>query len=141
MTGDFLKKKLEDAGFTALQVAELIGISPQNLNNKFNSSTVKVDFLIKIASAVNKSVYFFLDGLEDFSEDDRRNQNKTVDDKKKRDPLISLLSEEVSHKIKQDLKEDLEKIDYIYNALTKAELLQEIKRMTETILEKKQNAR
>ena len=62
MTGEFLRKKVENAGFQSNALAELLGISPQNLNNKYNSSSIKVEFLVLVAKSINKSIYYFLEG-------------------------------------------------------------------------------
>lgn len=60
MSGDEVKKILENNGFQLNEVAEKIGISPQNLNNWLNVQDIKTGSLSKIATAINKSVYFFL---------------------------------------------------------------------------------
>lgn len=62
MTGRDLKYKLEQAGYSLVEIASLIGISPQNLQNKLNSKDVKIGFLQNLAKAINKSIYYFIEG-------------------------------------------------------------------------------
>jgi len=63
MKGDFLKKKIEDTGITAAEVAAALGITPQNLNSKFKSDTVKVDLLLDVARFLDKDLDYFLHDL------------------------------------------------------------------------------
>lgn len=68
MTGKDLKNKLELMGIPLRQVAELLCISEQNLQNKMSSADIKVSFLCKISKVLHKSIYYFLDG-QDFYEE------------------------------------------------------------------------
>ncbi|KAA6339738.1 hypothetical protein EZS27_012336 [termite gut metagenome] len=61
MTGKDLKTKLELTGIPFRKIAELLGISEQNLQNKMSSADIKISFLYKISKALNKSIYFFLE--------------------------------------------------------------------------------
>jgi phage repressor protein C with HTH and peptisase S24 domain len=60
LTGREVKYKLELAGYSLVNIASLIGISPQNLQNKLRSSDVKIGFLQDLAKAINRSVYYFI---------------------------------------------------------------------------------
>lgn len=68
MTGKDLKSKLENIGIPLRQVAEKMGISEQNLQNKMSSADIKVSFLCKLSKALHKSIYFFLDGQDFYTE-------------------------------------------------------------------------
>lgn len=61
MSGDDVRKVLEENDFQLSEIAEKLNISPQNLNNWLNVKDIKVSTLEKIASAINKSIYFFFD--------------------------------------------------------------------------------
>lgn len=68
MTGKELKNKLELTGIPFRQVADALGISEQNLQNKMSSADIKVSFLCKISKVLHKSIYFFLDGQDFYDE-------------------------------------------------------------------------
>lgn len=61
MSGDDVRKVLEENAFQLNEIAEKLNISPQNLNNWLNVKDIKVSTLEKIALAINKSVYFFFE--------------------------------------------------------------------------------
>ncbi|MBC8643836.1 hypothetical protein H9W95_06695 [Flavobacterium lindanitolerans] len=44
------------------EVAKRLNISPQNLQNRFKSKEITLDFLIEVSKAVNASVYYFIKG-------------------------------------------------------------------------------
>lgn len=69
MTGKDLKAKLELIGISLRQVAEVLGISEQNLQNKLSAADIKVSFLCKLSLELHKSIYFFLDGQEFYQEE------------------------------------------------------------------------
>lgn len=69
MTGKDLKNKLELTGMPFRQIAEALGISEQNLQNKMSSADIKVSFLCKISKVLHKSVYFLLEGQDYYIED------------------------------------------------------------------------
>lgn len=64
MNGDFLRKKIDDAGFQLVDVANYLNISPQALQSKLRSKDIGVSFLIDIANAINKNVYYFFEANE-----------------------------------------------------------------------------
>ncbi len=64
MTGEFLKEKIKSSGFQQVEVASKLGISPQSLESKLKSKDIKVSFLLKVAKAINQSIYYFLDELD-----------------------------------------------------------------------------
>ena len=64
MTGEFLKMKIKMSGYQQVEVAESLGISPQALESKLKSQDVKVSFLLQVANAINKNVYYFFDDLQ-----------------------------------------------------------------------------
>lgn len=80
MTGLELRHKIEQAGYSLTDIASLIGISPQNLQNKLNNQDVKVGFLKDLAKAINKSIYYFLEA-------DEKNVNLNVN------PIVNLIGQ------------------------------------------------
>lgn len=78
MTGKDLKKKLELTGIPLRQIADALGISEQNLQNKMSSADIKVSFLCKISKALHKSIYFLLDGQDFYKETSDVSQSETT---------------------------------------------------------------
>lgn len=76
MTGKDLKTKLELIGIPLRQVAEVLGISEQNLQNKLSAADIKVSFLCRLSLKLHKSIYFFLDGQEFCDEEGSELSNK-----------------------------------------------------------------
>lgn len=76
MNGDFLRKKIELAGFQLFEVAKNLGISQQNLQSKLKTSDVKVSFLEDLASSINKSVYYFFEDNEKTKSKENINKEK-----------------------------------------------------------------
>lgn len=62
MDGKILKKKLQSLDIPMIEIAKRLDISPQNLQNRFKSKEITLDFLIEISKAVNVSVYYFIKG-------------------------------------------------------------------------------
>jgi transcriptional regulator with XRE-family HTH domain len=65
MRGEEVKRIIEDDGIPLNEVAEKLGISPQNLNNWLNVKDMKIGILNKIAKAINKNIYYFIDSQSD----------------------------------------------------------------------------
>ena len=65
MRGEEVKKIIEDNEIPLNEVAERLGISPQNLNNWLNVKDMKIGILDKIAKAINKNIYYFIDSQSD----------------------------------------------------------------------------
>ncbi len=65
MRGEEVKKIIEDDGIPLNEVAGRLGISPQNLNNWLSVNDMKVGILNKIAKAINKNIYYFIDSQSD----------------------------------------------------------------------------
>lgn len=61
MTGQYVKAKIEGLGLSLAEVARRLHISPQTLNKRLNVDDIKVGVLREIATAINQSVYFFLE--------------------------------------------------------------------------------
>ena len=61
MRGEEVKKILEKNGHQLSQVAEKLNISPQNLNNWLGVQDIKTGILEKIAAAINKNMYYFIE--------------------------------------------------------------------------------
>ena len=65
MRGEEVKKILESDGIPLNELAERLGTSPQNLNNWLNVKDIKTGILDKIANAINKNIYYFIDNQSD----------------------------------------------------------------------------
>lgn len=108
MNGDFLRKKIEYAGFQLVDVANNLGISQQNLQSKLKTSDVKVSFLEKLAEAINKNVYYFFeDDIKTKSEENinKENVNKKVNINVNKPNVQKILTNEPTE----------EKVEYIDN--------------------------
>ena len=54
MTGEELKQIVRKSGLSVTDFAKELGMSPQNLNAKFISKSVKSDFLKKVENVMNR---------------------------------------------------------------------------------------
>lgn len=61
MKGEEVKKILEDDGYQLNELADKLNISPQNFNNWLNVQDIKTGILEKIAQAIDKNIYYFID--------------------------------------------------------------------------------
>jgi len=61
MRGEEVRKILEDDGHQFADVAEKLTISPQNFYNWLGVQDIKTGILEKIARAINKDIYYFID--------------------------------------------------------------------------------
>jgi len=61
MKGEEVKKILEDDGHQLNELAEKLNISPQNFNNWLGVQDIKTGILEKIAQAIDKNIYYFID--------------------------------------------------------------------------------
>lgn len=59
MSGEELDKKLKDAGYVLADVARLLGVPPQSLNQTLNAKDVKSGFLEDLCKALGKDMGFF----------------------------------------------------------------------------------
>lgn len=71
MKGEEVKKILITNGYILKDVAAAMRETPQSLNSMLKAEDIKTGVLEKIASAINKSLYFFLDGNDE-------NMGKTI---------------------------------------------------------------
>lgn len=122
MDGKILKKKLQLLDIQLNEVAKRLDISPQNLQNRFKSKEITLDFLIEISKAVNVSVYYFIKGTiyeNDFLQPDNHtlkepesefliNKGSVVDAKNQ---TIEILEREV-----EDLRNDKDFLKKIIDA-------------------------
>lgn len=83
MTGQELRYKIEQAGYSFADIAMLLGISPQNLQNKLNNKDIKIGFLQDLARAINKSIYYFIEpddkNVQPIAKKDRLSQKEYKD--------------------------------------------------------------
>ena len=61
MTGEQLNKKLKDSGYVLADVARLLNVPPQSLNQTLNAKDIKTGFLENLCQALNKDMSFFFD--------------------------------------------------------------------------------
>lgn len=71
MKGEEVKKILITNGYILKDVAAAMRETPQSLNSMLKAEDIKTGVLEKIASAINKSLYFFLGGNDE-------NMGKTI---------------------------------------------------------------
>lgn len=64
MRGIDVKKKIIESGVSFKVVSEKMNVSPQALQNILKASDMKVGVLSRIAKAINKNIYFFLEEYE-----------------------------------------------------------------------------
>jgi transcriptional regulator with XRE-family HTH domain len=61
MSGKNLREKIKMCGISLREVASLLDISEQNLQNKLGADDVKVSFLVELSRKLNKDINYFLD--------------------------------------------------------------------------------
>lgn len=54
MTGEELKQIVRKSGLSVTDFAKELDMSPQNLNSKFISKSIKLDFLKKVENVINR---------------------------------------------------------------------------------------
>ena len=54
MTGEDVKQIIKSRGMTLTNVAKELGTTPQNLNGRLNSRSVRIDFLNQILAVIDK---------------------------------------------------------------------------------------
>lgn len=59
MKGADLKEKLKTSPYTMAEIAQRIGVSPQNLNASFNSEDVKSGLLERLSHALEVPIAYF----------------------------------------------------------------------------------
>ena len=64
MSGEELKIKLSNEGYTITRLAELLGESQPNISAKLSRDSVKTDFLEKLCDVLNKDMSFFYGGTK-----------------------------------------------------------------------------
>lgn len=65
MRGDQVKKILTEGGYILKDVAEALGESPQNFQSMLSAIDIKTGVLEKIAKAIDKNLYFFIDKISE----------------------------------------------------------------------------
>ena len=53
MTGEEIKNIIKSRGMNLATVAKHLGTSPQNLNNRLNAKSIRIDFLQSIMDVIN----------------------------------------------------------------------------------------
>lgn len=109
MKGEIIRQALKDNDYVLDEVAKAMGISPQSLNNRLNSSDIKVGVLEEIAKAINKSIDFFFS--ERFSNQLNENSSNVVS--------ADVVAEKVYDKLLPHISQILNKQILIEAALAK----------------------
>lgn len=61
MSGEYLDKKLKDAGYVLADVARQLGVPPQSINQTLNAKDIKSGFLEDLCRVLGKDMSFFYD--------------------------------------------------------------------------------
>ncbi|MDR0606401.1 MAG: helix-turn-helix domain-containing protein [Bacteroidales bacterium] len=64
MNGKKLREKLKLCEISLREVARLLNISEQNLQQKLSADDIKVSFLLELSEKLNKNISFFLDDTQ-----------------------------------------------------------------------------
>ena len=64
MSGEELKMKLKEAGFSQAEVARLLGVSPQSFSQSLEAADIKTGFLEQICRAIGKNMTFFYGDID-----------------------------------------------------------------------------
>ena len=107
MKGLDVKKKLVENGFLLSDVAKALKETPQNLDSMLRAEDIKTGVLEKIAKAINKSLYFFI-------EDDKE---KPIHLNSRFEDQLDLYKENAEF-YKQEIRGRLEKIEVSLAKLT-----------------------
>jgi len=91
MTGEQLKHIIERSGYTKTDLANKLGIMPQQLNNVFNSNDIKTGMLERIADILGVPVYSLYGGTQTNSDKVAETTPSNYDAIKRRDEQIDRL--------------------------------------------------
>ena len=90
MKGADLKEKLKTSRYSMAEIANMIGVSPQNLNASFSSEDVKSGLLEKLSQALELPIaYFYGDSYNVQGNNNATGSNNTVNTND--DRLLALL--------------------------------------------------
>jgi transcriptional regulator with XRE-family HTH domain len=59
MSGEELDRKLKDAGYVMADIARLLGVPPQSINQSLNAKDIKTGFLEDLCRVLGKDMSFF----------------------------------------------------------------------------------
>lgn len=59
MSGEELDKKLTEAGYVKAEIARLLGVPPQSINQTLNAKDVKSGFIEDLCKVLHKEISFF----------------------------------------------------------------------------------
>ena len=57
MTGNELKEKILDSGYSLVDIANKLGITPQALNSRLYAKSVKLDFIQQVNNVIGKTAF------------------------------------------------------------------------------------
>ncbi|WP_438711300.1 hypothetical protein ACSTS3_22615 [Aquimarina muelleri] len=149
MTGEYLRTKIISSGYQQVEVAEKLGITPQNLESKLQAKDIKVSFLLDVARAINKNIYYFVsEFLEENNSNEEEISNKTKNEKIKiTKPLDDFILLKIANVLSSELLPHFEisqkNLDILTESqsrvlLNQGELLDKIEELV-TILTKEKN--
>lgn len=79
MKGAELKEKLKSSRYTMAEIAKMMGVSPQNLNNTFSVEDVKSGFLERLSEVLEVPItYFYGDSYTITGNNNATGNNNTV---------------------------------------------------------------
>lgn len=74
MSGEDLKKKLKEAGYTQAEIARKLGVIPQSVIQALEAKDIKTGFLENLCKALNVDIGFFYEIPAPSVEDDELEQ-------------------------------------------------------------------
>ncbi|WP_103867149.1 hypothetical protein [Aquimarina sp. I32.4] len=154
MTGEYMRSKIIMSGYQQIEVAEKLGISPQNLESKLQAKEIKVSFLLDVSKAINKNVYYFFNDLPEEKIEEKNldfdikgaSDNNISDEKNKEmssdDFILSKIAEVLSSKLTPHFDVSQKNLDILTESqsrilLNQGELLDKIEELLTIIAEKR----
>ncbi|WP_024773080.1 helix-turn-helix domain-containing protein [Aquimarina macrocephali] len=142
MTGEYLRAKIIMSGFQQSEVAERLDISPQNLESKLQAKDIKVSFLLDVAKAINKTVYYFFSDIEDENSTENNATYSSAREnemqKKADDFILMKIAEVLSSQLSPQFDVSQKSLDILTEAqsrilLNQGELLDKVEEMMKII--------
>jgi DNA-binding Lrp family transcriptional regulator len=117
MNGEHIRKRLNDQPIPLAEVARRMDLSPQSLENRLKAKEVKIKFVVDLAQAINKNVYFLIKGSsieKAFFTSDRSNTDTKISQNEFsiEDMLSILLNERIEEHLSLKLRQINQKLEY-----------------------------
>jgi transcriptional regulator with XRE-family HTH domain len=90
MSGEELDKKLKDAGYVLADIARMLGVPPQSVNQTLNAKDVKTGFLEELCRILKVNMGFFYEIDTDTEVSKLREENRKLKEELTRmsDPIL-----------------------------------------------------